>query len=264
MDAARAREALISDAHARDNIIDAELALDTDGKFLGLRVKIRSFGNLGAYRAVRRAMPPVVNIGTLVGVYTTPALHVDVTGMLTNTHAMRALSRRRPAGSLLRDRAADRHRRRRTEHRPGRAAPPQHHPAGGDALQDAAHLHLRQRASSRRTSTARSTLADWAGFEQRRAEAAQARQAARHRHLQHHRAGRRARLRDAPRSASIRSAGMTLVTGSISTARATRPSFKQMLVDRLGVDPQRGAASSRATPTRSPSAWAPAARARPP
>src|ERR1700732_2485752 len=28
----------------------------------------------------------VVNIGTVVGTYTTPALHVEVSGMLTNTH----------------------------------------------------------------------------------------------------------------------------------------------------------------------------------
>jgi len=31
-------------------------------------------------------MPPVVNIGTVVGTYTTPAVHVKVSGMLTNTH----------------------------------------------------------------------------------------------------------------------------------------------------------------------------------
>ena len=31
-------------------------------------------------------LPPVVNIGTVVGTYTTPALHVAISGMLTNTH----------------------------------------------------------------------------------------------------------------------------------------------------------------------------------
>ena len=31
-------------------------------------------------------MPPVVNIGTVVGTYTTPALYVEISGMLTNTH----------------------------------------------------------------------------------------------------------------------------------------------------------------------------------
>ena len=77
-------EAHISDDDARDNIVDAALALDRDGKFLGVR--IRSYGNLGAFVSFRGAMPPVVNIGTVVGTYTTPALHVAVSGMLTNTH----------------------------------------------------------------------------------------------------------------------------------------------------------------------------------
>src|SRR5580704_17235659 len=77
-------EAHISDDDARDNIVDAALALDRDGKFLA--VKIRSFGNLGAFVSFRGAMPPVVNIGTVCGVYLTPALHVAVSGMLTNTH----------------------------------------------------------------------------------------------------------------------------------------------------------------------------------
>jgi carbon-monoxide dehydrogenase large subunit len=77
-------EAHISDDDARDNIVDAALALDKDGKFIAVR--IRSFGNLGAFVSFRGAMPPVVNIGTVCGVYTTPALHVAVSGMLTNTH----------------------------------------------------------------------------------------------------------------------------------------------------------------------------------
>ena len=77
-------EAHISDDDARDNIVDAALALDKDGKFLAVR--IRSFGNLGAFVSFRGAMPPVINIGTVCGVYTTPALHVAVSGMLTNTH----------------------------------------------------------------------------------------------------------------------------------------------------------------------------------
>ena len=64
-------EAHISDDDARDNNVDAALALDRDGKFLA--VKIRSFGNLGAFVWFRGAMPPVVNIGTVVGTYTTPA-----------------------------------------------------------------------------------------------------------------------------------------------------------------------------------------------
>jgi hypothetical protein len=38
------------------------------------RRKIRSFGNLGAFVSFRGAMPPVVNIGTVVGTYTAPAV----------------------------------------------------------------------------------------------------------------------------------------------------------------------------------------------
>ena len=136
-------EAHISDDDARDNIVDAALALDKDGKFLGVR--IRSFGNLGAFVSFRGAMPPVVNIGTVVrrlhhaGAACRDLRHAD-------QHALHlALSRRRPARGVLHDRAADRHRRRRDENRSGGAAAAQHHSAVGHALQDAAHLHLRQR-----------------------------------------------------------------------------------------------------------------------
>ena len=37
--ALRRSEAILADEHGRDNVADAELALDKDGKFLGLRVK---------------------------------------------------------------------------------------------------------------------------------------------------------------------------------------------------------------------------------
>src|SRR5207253_6974032 len=40
-------EGFISDAHGRDHVTEAELALDADGKFLGLRVK--TVANLGGY-----------------------------------------------------------------------------------------------------------------------------------------------------------------------------------------------------------------------
>src|SRR6516225_6147786 len=69
-------EAHISDDDARDNIVDAALALDRDGKFLA--VKIRSFANLGAFVSFRGAMPPVVNIGAVVGTYTTPAFPASI------------------------------------------------------------------------------------------------------------------------------------------------------------------------------------------
>jgi carbon-monoxide dehydrogenase large subunit len=57
-------EAHISDGDAGDNIVDAALALDRDGKFLA--VKIRSFSNLGACVSFRGAMPPTKTVGCTV------------------------------------------------------------------------------------------------------------------------------------------------------------------------------------------------------
>jgi carbon-monoxide dehydrogenase large subunit len=77
-------EGLLSDEQARDNVTEAALALDRDGRFLALRV--RTVANAGAYHnSDRNSGPAVVNLGVLAGTYTTPAIHVEVTGALTNT-----------------------------------------------------------------------------------------------------------------------------------------------------------------------------------
>jgi carbon-monoxide dehydrogenase large subunit len=77
-------EAFLSDEHNRDNISEAELALDQDGKFLAL--KVRNYCNIGAYHSTdRNAGPPTNNIGVLAGTYTFPVSHVEVNGTLTNT-----------------------------------------------------------------------------------------------------------------------------------------------------------------------------------
>jgi carbon-monoxide dehydrogenase large subunit len=79
-------EAFLSDAQARDNVTEAELALDKDAHFLGLRVN--TIAAIGAY--LQHAMPAfVLNAGTLAGVYRTPAIHVDITAVFTNTNPMR-------------------------------------------------------------------------------------------------------------------------------------------------------------------------------
>ena len=79
-------EAFLSDAQARDNVTEAELALDKDGVFLALRVI--TVAAIGAY--LQHAMPAfMMNAGTLAGVYKTPAIHVDVTGVFSNTNPMR-------------------------------------------------------------------------------------------------------------------------------------------------------------------------------
>jgi carbon-monoxide dehydrogenase large subunit len=79
-------EAFLSDAQARDNVTDAELALDKDGIFLALRVK--SLVAIGAY--VQPNMPAcTLNAGTLAGVYRTPAIHADISGVYTHTNPVR-------------------------------------------------------------------------------------------------------------------------------------------------------------------------------
>src|SRR5580692_5688416 len=79
-------EAFLGDAQARDNVTDAELALDRDGNFLAVRAK--TIANLGAYLQVG-GQSFISNIGTLAGVYRTPALHADITGVFTHTNPVR-------------------------------------------------------------------------------------------------------------------------------------------------------------------------------
>jgi carbon-monoxide dehydrogenase large subunit len=79
-------ESFLCDAQARDNVTTAELALDKDGNFLGFRAKI--IAAIGAY--MQTGMPAFTgNLGTLAGVYRTPASHIDVTAVFTNTQPVR-------------------------------------------------------------------------------------------------------------------------------------------------------------------------------
>ena len=79
-------EAFLSDAQARDNVTEAELALDKNGIFIAFHVK--TFAAIGAY--LQHSMPAfVLNAGTLAGVYRTPAMHVDITAVFSNTNPMR-------------------------------------------------------------------------------------------------------------------------------------------------------------------------------
>jgi carbon-monoxide dehydrogenase large subunit len=79
-------EAFLSDAQARDNVTDAELALDRDGTFLAMRVF--STVNAGAYLQTG-FQAYTANLGTLAGVYRTPAMYVESTAVFTHTHPCR-------------------------------------------------------------------------------------------------------------------------------------------------------------------------------
>ena len=99
-------EGLMTDNHARDNLTEAELALDGDGKFLALRVK--TLVNQGAQLSSRGPHSGTGNLGTLAGVYTTPHIHVEVTGVFTHTGSTSAYrGAGRPEAAYVIERMAD-------------------------------------------------------------------------------------------------------------------------------------------------------------
>ena len=75
-------ESFLSDYHARDQVTQVALALDKDGMFLGLRVRV--LANLGAYLAFNTPHSSTNNLGGLAGVYRTPHIHAEVLGLFTN------------------------------------------------------------------------------------------------------------------------------------------------------------------------------------
>jgi len=77
-------EAFLSDAHGRDHVSHAEMAMDKDGKFLALRV--HTDANLGAYLSTfSTAVPTILYATLLAGQYTTPQIYVEVDAWFTNT-----------------------------------------------------------------------------------------------------------------------------------------------------------------------------------
>ncbi|HUN93665.1 MAG TPA: xanthine dehydrogenase family protein molybdopterin-binding subunit, partial [Burkholderiaceae bacterium] len=77
-------ESFLTDAHGRDHVSKAELALDASGKFLALRV--HTTANLGAYLSTfSSAVPTILYATLLAGQYATPAIYAEVKAVFTNT-----------------------------------------------------------------------------------------------------------------------------------------------------------------------------------
>lgn len=77
-------EAFLSDAHGRDHVSHAEMAMDKDGKFLAMRV--HTDANLGAYLSTfSTAVPTILYATLLAGQYTCPQIYVEVDAWFTNT-----------------------------------------------------------------------------------------------------------------------------------------------------------------------------------
>lgn len=77
-------ESFMTDSHGRDHVTKAEMGFDKDGNVVGLRVK--TFANLGSYLSTFGPCVPTYLHGTLLqGLYTTPAIHINVIGVFTHT-----------------------------------------------------------------------------------------------------------------------------------------------------------------------------------
>ena len=225
-------EAFLSDAQARDNVTDAEIALDNDGTFLALRVF--STVNAGAYlQAGFQAYTG--NLGTLAGVYRTPAMYVESTAVFTHTHPMRPYrGNGRPEAAYVIERMVD--------------------VAAAELKMDPAEIRRRNyiapEAMPFKTSLTFTydsgefekgmdmalKLADVAGFKKRRAESK-----------------KRGKLRGLGMSNTIeraaapsfegaeirfdRSGTATILSGSITQGQGHETVFKQVVADRLGLHP---------------------------
>ncbi len=226
-------EAFLSDGQARDNVTDAELALDKDGNFLGLRVNI--IANIGAFLQVG-GQSFVGNLGTLAGVYKTPAIYVDVTAALTNTNPVRPYrGNGRPEAAFVIERlvdlAADELGVDPAELRRRNSIPPQAMPfkTGLTFTYDSGEFAKNMDEALH--------MADAKGFEKRRAEAK-----------------KRGKLRGIGMSNTIeraaapsyegaeirfdRSGSVTLFSGSNNQGQGHETAFKQIVCDKLGLDPK--------------------------
>jgi carbon-monoxide dehydrogenase large subunit len=77
-------EAFLADAHGRDHVTHAEMALDGEHRITGLRVK--TVANLGAYMSTFSSSIPTYLYATLLsGQYAIPAIHCEVNAVYTNT-----------------------------------------------------------------------------------------------------------------------------------------------------------------------------------
>ncbi len=226
-------EAFISDAQGRDNVTQAELALDKNGTFLALRVKTTAA--IGAY--LQPGMPAFfLNAGTLAGCYRTPAIHVDVTAVFTNTNPVRPYrGNGRPESAYIIERmvdlAADEMGIDPTELRRRNYIPPSAMPfkTGLTFTYDCGEFE--------KTMNLALALADVKGFKARKSES---RKHGKIRGLGISNTIERAGAASVE-GAEVRfdrSGAVTLFSGSNTQGQGHETVFKQLVCDRLGLDPK--------------------------
>ncbi len=163
-------EAFMSDAHGRDHVSTAQMAMDSEGNFLALRVK--TLAAMGAYLSTfAPAVPTYLYATLLAGVYRTPAIYAEVKAVFTNTVPVDAYrGAGRPEATFLLERLMDV-----IAHDTGmdRVALRRRNFIPSDAFPYQTPVAL-QYDSGDYVTTLETCLkhADWAGFEGRRAAAA--------------------------------------------------------------------------------------------
>ena len=97
----------LSDSHSRDLVAAEELALDKDGRFLGLRVKAEA--NYGAYLSMFAPSIPTTGMARVIsGLYHVPAIYIDFDCAFTNTVPVDAIrGAGKPETILLLERFVD-------------------------------------------------------------------------------------------------------------------------------------------------------------
>jgi carbon-monoxide dehydrogenase large subunit len=99
-------EHFLADAHGRDNIAVAEMAMDADGKFLAMRVDL--LANMGAYLSQYAPWIPEGGLTMSTGLYDIPLLYARCRGVYTNTAPVDAYrGAGRPEAAYLIERLVD-------------------------------------------------------------------------------------------------------------------------------------------------------------
>src|SRR2546423_1221717 len=228
-------EHFLGDAHGRDNLTVAQLALDEKARFLALDVD--TIANLGAYLSCYAPFIPYLGAGMLPGVYDIPACHIRVRAAYTNTSPVDAYrGAGRPEAAYVIERlvdAAARHLgiapdmlRKRNFIRP-RAMP--YTTATGkryDSGEFAAHMAEAQ------------ARADWNGFGKR---VARSKKAGKLRGL-----GLATYIEacggNGPENAKLRldpDGGVTVLIGTQSTGQGHHTAYAQLVADHLDLAPER-------------------------
>jgi len=227
-------EAFLSDNQGRDHVTRAQLAMDERGRFLALRVE--TLANLGAYLSPVGSYVPTRSSDLVAGLYTTPAIHINVKGVCTNTVPVCAYrGAGRPEASYLMERLVDAAARdlgigpdeiRRRNFIPPEAMP---YKTATQVVYDSGEFARIMELCMRD--------ADWHGFPERRALTE-----------------RQGRLRGlgmatytercgggAPEEASIEFKGdrIELVMGNVEFGTGLLTAYKQVVSDRLGIDADR-------------------------